>query len=139
MSLNSSMDKVLERRREVEERLSASANMTNNDLAQLSRELSDLRPICDQIELVRRIETELADALLMVDEAGDDADMLQMVQAEAGLLKAQLPEAQSASRFRQLGFQQIGFSLNHFMHISIVTNLINHQQRICKFQFKPPD
>ena len=96
MSLNSSMDKVLERRREVEERLSASANMTNNDLAQLSRELSDLRPICDQIELVRRIETELADALLMVDEAGDDADMLEMVQAEAGLLKAQLPEAQSA-------------------------------------------
>ena len=96
MSLNSSMDKVLERRREVEERLSALANMTNNDLAQLSRELSDLRPICDQIELVRRIETELADALLMVDEAGDDADMLEMVQAEAGLLKAQLPEAQSA-------------------------------------------
>ena len=96
MSLNSSMDKVLERRREVEERLSALANMTNNDLAQLSRELSDLRPICDQIELVRRIETELADALLMVDEAGDDADMLEMVKAEAGLLKAQLPEAQSA-------------------------------------------
>ena len=96
MSLNSSMDKVLERRREVEERLSASANMTNNDLVQLSRELSDLRPICDQIELVRRIETELADALLMVDEASDDADMLEMVQAEAGLLRAQLPEAQSA-------------------------------------------
>ena len=96
MSLNSSMDKVLERRREVEERLSESANMTNNDLAQLSRELSDLRPICDQIELVRRIETELADALLMLDEAGDDADMLEMVQAEAALLKAQLPEAQSA-------------------------------------------
>ena len=96
MSLNSSMDTVLERRREVEERLSASANMTNKDLAQLSRELSDLRPICDQIELVRRIETELEDALSMVDEAGDDADMLEMVQAEAGLLKAQLPEAQSA-------------------------------------------
>jgi peptide chain release factor 1 len=96
MSLNSSMDKVLERCREVEERLSASANITNKDLAQLSRELSDLRPICDQIELVRRIEAELADALLMVDEAVGDSDMLEMVQAEASLLKAQLPEAQSA-------------------------------------------
>ena len=93
MSLNSSMDRVLERRREVEERLSASANMISNDLAQLSRELSDLRPICDQIELVRRIEAELADALLMVDEAGDDSDMLEMAQAEAALLKAQMPEA----------------------------------------------
>ena len=70
MSLNSSMDKVLERRREVEERLSASADMANSELAQLARELSDLRPICDQIELVRRIEAELADALLMVEEAG---------------------------------------------------------------------
>ena len=96
MSLNSSMDKVLERRREVEERLSASADLANSELAQLARELSDLRPICDQIELVRRIEAELADALLMVDEASEDADMLEMVQAEAGLLKTQLPEAQSA-------------------------------------------
>ena len=96
MSLNSSMDKVLERRREVEKRLSASADMANSDLAQLARELSDLRPICDQIELVRRIEAELADALLMVEEAGEDADMLEMVQAEADLLKTQLPEAHSA-------------------------------------------
>ena len=76
MSLNSSMDKVLERRREVEERLSASADMANSELAQLARELSDLRPICDQIELVRRIEAELEDALLMVEEAGEEADML---------------------------------------------------------------
>ena len=96
MSLDSSMDRVLERRREVEERLSASESMTNSDLARLSRELSDLRPICDQIEFVQRIEAELADALLMVDEAGDDADMLEMVQAEAVLLKAQLPEAHRA-------------------------------------------
>ena len=87
------MEKVLERRREVEERLSASATMTNSDLAQLSRELSDLRPICEQIELVQRIEAELADALSMADEAGDDADMLEMVQAEVDLLKAQLPGA----------------------------------------------
>jgi peptide chain release factor 1 len=91
MSLDSSMDKVLERRREVEDRLSDSANMSNSDLAQFSRELSDLRPVCEQIELVRRIEAELADALVMVDEAGDDLDMLEMAQAEVDLLKEQLP------------------------------------------------
>ena len=70
MSLDSSMDKVLERRREVEGRLSDSANMSNSDLVQFSRELSDLRPVCEQIELVRRIEAELAGALVMVKEAG---------------------------------------------------------------------
>ena len=96
MSLDSSMDKVLERRREVEDRLSDSANMSNRDLAQFSRELSDLRPVCEQIELVRRIEAELADALVMVDEAGDDPDMLEMAQAEADLLKEQLPDAKAA-------------------------------------------
>jgi peptide chain release factor 1 len=96
MSLDSSMDKVLERRREIEERLSDTANMTNRDLAEFSRELSDLRPICDQIEVVRRIQAELVEALAMVDEAGEDADLLEMVLAEADILKAQLPEAQSA-------------------------------------------
>ena len=85
MSLDSSMDKVLERRREVEGRLSDSANMSNSDLVQFSRELSDLRPVCEQIELVRRIEVELAGALVMVEEAGDDLDMLEMAQAEADL------------------------------------------------------
>jgi hypothetical protein len=96
MSLDSSMDKVLERRREVEERLSDSANMSNSELAQFSRELSDLRPVCEQIELVRRIEAEFADALIMVEEAGDDLDMLEMAQAEADLLKAQLPDVEAA-------------------------------------------
>ena len=95
MSLDSSMDKVLERRRKVEEWLSESLKMNNHELAQFSRELSDLRPICDQVELVRRIEVELNDALLMVEESYDDAAMLEMVQVEADLLKAQLPEAKS--------------------------------------------
>jgi peptide chain release factor 1 len=41
-------------------------------------------------------KAELADALVMVDEAGDDPDMLEMAQAEADLLKEQLPDAQAA-------------------------------------------
>ena len=96
MSLDSSMDKVMERRRKVEALLSESAMMNNNELAQFSRELSDLRPICDQIALVRRIEAELTDALLMVEESGDDAAMSEMAQAEVNLLKVQLPEAKGA-------------------------------------------
>ena len=98
MSLDSSMDKVLERRREVEDRLSDSANMSNSDLAQYSRELSDLRPVCEQIELVRRIEAELADALVMVDEAGGDPDMLEMAQAQAALQLLLLPKDKDDSR-----------------------------------------
>jgi peptide chain release factor 1 len=94
MSLDSSMQKVLARRQEVEARLADSAHLTNNDLAQFSRELADLRPVCDQIELVLRIQTELADAKAMVAEARDDAEMQAMAQGEVETLQAQLPGEQ---------------------------------------------
>ena len=94
MSLDSSMQKVLARRQEVEARLADSAHLTNSDLAQFSRELADLRPVCDQIELVLRIQTELADAKAMVAEAKDDADMQAMAQGEVEMLQAQLPGEQ---------------------------------------------
>jgi len=92
MSLNSSMEKVLDRRREVESLLADSVALSNSDLAQLSRELSDLRPVCDQIELVQRIQQELDDARLLIEEAGDDAEMLAMAQGEVDSLAAQLPD-----------------------------------------------
>jgi peptide chain release factor 1 len=88
------MQKVLARRQEVEARLADSAHLANSDLAQFSRELADLRPVCDQIELVLRIQTELADAKTMVAEAGDDADMQAMAQGEVDMLQAQLPGEQ---------------------------------------------
>jgi len=94
MSLDSSMQKVLARRQEVEARLADSAHLTNSDLAQFSRELADLRPVCDQIELVLRIQTELADAKTMVADADDDADMQAMAQGEVDMLQAQLPGEQ---------------------------------------------
>ena len=55
MSIDSSMDKVLERRQEVETQLSRSAELSSNELADFSRELSELRPVCEQIELVRAL------------------------------------------------------------------------------------
>jgi peptide chain release factor 1 len=94
MSLDSSMRKVLARRQEVEARLADAAHLTNSDLAQFSRELADLRPVCDQIELVLRIQTELADARTMVAEAGDDAEMQAMAQGEVDMLQAKLPDEQ---------------------------------------------
>ena len=94
MSLDSSMQKVLARRQEVEARLADSAHLTIDDLARFSRELADLRPVCDQIELVLRIQTELADAKTLVAEAGDDVDMQAMAQGESEMLQVQLLEEQ---------------------------------------------
>ena len=91
MSIDSSMDKMLQRRQEVEAQLSRSAELSNKQLADFSRELSELRPVCDQIELVRQLESELEDALLMVAEAAGDVEIQAMAEAEVTLLKDQIP------------------------------------------------
>ena len=94
MSLDSTMDKVLQRRAEVEARLSQAADMTPTEMATLSRELTELRPVCEQIELVNRLAAEIADAQMMVGEAGDDAEMVEMASNELEELSDQLPSEQ---------------------------------------------
>ena len=91
MSIDSSMDKMLQRRQEVEAQLSRSAELSSKQLADFSRELSELRPVCDQIELVRQLEGELEDALTMVAEAADDVEIQAMAEAEVTLLKDKIP------------------------------------------------
>ena len=91
MSIDSSMDKVLERRQEVETQLSQSVELSSKELADFSRELSELRPVCEQIELVRSLESELQDAMTMVAEAAGDQEMQAMAEAEVALLKDRIP------------------------------------------------
>ena len=92
MSIDSSMDKVLERRQEVEAQLSRSAELSSKELAGFSRELSELRPVCEQIELVRSLESELQDVMTMIAEAAGDQEMQAMAEAEVALLKNRIPE-----------------------------------------------
>ena len=92
MNIDSSMDKVLERRMEVEVHLSRSAKLSSKEFAYYSRELSELRPICEQIELVRSLETELQDAMTMVAEATGDVEMQALAEAEVTLLKNRVPD-----------------------------------------------
>ena len=91
MSIDSSMDKMLQRRQEVEAQLSRSAELSNKQLADFSRELSELRPVCDQIDLVRHLEGELEEAMTMVAEAADDVEIQALAEAEVTLLKDKIP------------------------------------------------
>ncbi|ADE40174.1 peptide chain release factor 1 [Candidatus Puniceispirillum marinum] len=94
MSLDSTMDKVLARRTEVENILNDAASLSVDEMANFARELSELRPVCEQIELVQRLTSELSDAEVMVGEAGDDPDMLEMARLEMQELQAQIPDEQ---------------------------------------------
>ena len=94
MSLDSTMDKVLERRTEVENILNDAASLSVDEMANFARELSELRPVCEQIELVQRLTSELGDAEVMVEEACDDTDMLEMARLEMQELQSQIPDEQ---------------------------------------------
>ena len=98
MSIDSSMDKVLARRQEVETQLSQSVKLSSTELADFSRELSELRPVCEQIELVRALESELTDVISMVAEAGGDDEMQAMAEAEVTLLKGRIPDEKDQLR-----------------------------------------
>jgi peptide chain release factor 1 len=91
MGIDSSIDKVLERRLEVETQLSKSAELSSREIADLSRELSELRPVCQQIELVRALKSELKDAITMVAEAAGDNEMQSLAEAEVTVLKDRIP------------------------------------------------
>ncbi|WP_438997503.1 peptide chain release factor 1 [Candidatus Puniceispirillum sp.] len=94
MSLDSTMDRVLARRAEVENILNDAASLSVDEMANFARELSELRPVCEQIELVQRLTSELGDAEVMATEAGDDPDMLEMARLEMQELQAQIPDEQ---------------------------------------------
>ena len=92
MSLDQSMDRVMARRAEVEARLSESAGLVPDELASLSSELAELRPVCEQIELVRRLEADRDAASQMIDEADGDAEIVEMARAEIDDVESRLPD-----------------------------------------------
>lgn len=96
MSLAQSMARVVARRDEVEAKLSDSASLSPDDLANLSRELSELRPVCEQVDLVRRLEDERESAEGLVAEAGDDAELVEMARAEIQEIDSRLPDEMQA-------------------------------------------
>ena len=96
MSLAQSMEKVLARRDEVEARLSEAGSMSPDELASLSRELAELRPVCEQVDLVRRLEGDREAAVSLAEESEGDAEMAEMAQAEIQDIDERLPEEMKA-------------------------------------------
>ena len=89
--ISETMDQVLERRRQVEEELGRSSELTPDGLATLARELSELRPVCEQIELVRGLESERASTQEIVDAGEGDAELAQMAKDEVLEIDKRLP------------------------------------------------
>src|SRR5207237_9112272 len=89
-TLESRFDQLLRRHAELGAALSA-AGLSGAEFTKLSKEYSELSPIIDGIENLRRTTAELEAAAEMA-QAGDDPDMKALAEEEVRALKERLPE-----------------------------------------------
>ena len=89
-ALESRFDQLLRRHAELSAALSG-ANLGGTEFAKLSKEYSELGPIVEGIEALRRTEAELASAAEMAESA-DDPDLKALAGEEVQALRERLPE-----------------------------------------------
>ena len=91
MSLENNMDRVLARRNDIESKLADAAGLSSEQLTQLSRELAEIKPVAEQVEIVRQLQQSLEDARDIAAEETDD-ELVELALAETEELVAQLPD-----------------------------------------------
>src|SRR5947208_6387055 len=89
-ALESRLDQIVRRQAELREALAA-AGLSGANFAKLSKEYSELEPIVDGIEALRRAQEELSAATEMA-EAGDDPELKTLAEEEVQALRERLPE-----------------------------------------------
>ena len=89
MSLETNMDRVLARRQDIEGKLADAATLSSDQLMQLSRELAEIKPVAEQVEIVRQLQQRIKDAKDIAAEESDD-ELIELAIAETEELAAQL-------------------------------------------------
>jgi peptide chain release factor 1 len=85
------LDQVLARRDALSSRLEASADLTPEELATLSKEFADMSDVVGHIEEWKSARDEIADLAAMIADSGEDEEMRKMAEAEFEALKARIP------------------------------------------------
>ena len=102
MSIQTNLARILERRQDIENQLNDAGNMSSDEMMQLSKELSDLRPIAEQAEQVQSMTANLVSAQALLAEADGDADIIAMAEEEIETLEAGLENAEHALKIMLL-------------------------------------
>ena len=90
MSLDEKLDRVVARHHELAATLAA-PDGDAKAFARLSKEYSDLTPVVEAIATLRKARSELADLASLMTEAGGDAEMRKIAEAEFYEIKEKLP------------------------------------------------
>lgn len=93
MSLDESLEKVLLRHRKLGEMMSAQGAADDPAaFARLSKEYSDLTPVAEKIEVLKKARAEMADLEEMAADAEGDEEMRAMAKEEGAALKGRIPD-----------------------------------------------
>jgi len=92
VSLQEKLDRVYTRYQEVGARLAGSERLGPDELANLSREFSELSPVARQIDAQRDLQAELADIDAMLADPETDREMRSLAAEEREALAQRLPK-----------------------------------------------
>jgi len=92
MSIDAKLDQVATRHKELGDRLASGEQMDPQELAKLSKEYSDLSPVVEKIEALRKAQAEMGDLAELIADPDGDAEMRELAEAEFTQLKDHLPE-----------------------------------------------
>lgn len=90
MSLEATLDRVVDRAKELEALLSSPDSLDSNGFQRVSRELSELAPVVAKVGELKRTRAELAEAQALADES--DAEMKELAEAEVYEIGSRLPD-----------------------------------------------
>ncbi len=89
MSFEATLDRVVDRAKELEALLSNPADLASDDFQRISRELAELTPVVAKVEELKQVRSSLADAQTLAEET--DPEMRELARAEIADIETRLP------------------------------------------------
>ncbi len=99
--MDANLDRVLARHKELSALMSA-GQVKADDFARMSKEYSDLSPLVEAIETLRRAQKEKAEAEVLLADPSADAEMKKMAEEESHELKHKVTELEQQVRIALL-------------------------------------
>ena len=91
MSIEKNLEKILNRKNELETVLS-SGSLTSDDVVKYSTELSEIGPVAEQANLVSNLEKDLIDTENIIKDKNNDSDLIELANIEITEIKDNLDQ-----------------------------------------------
>ena len=99
MSLENNIDKIITREKEIENLLVSSSNLKPSELADLSKELSDIKSITDLANKKDDLIKEILDLSEILNDKNADADIKEIATNEFNALKEDISKLEREIQF----------------------------------------